>query len=86
MIKRTLSLIVATAVVFFIVWLVLSLLCSSCRAETMTVERVVPPGSTLTYSEGGVVVRTVPVPVGRVRVTIEYGAPIVPRHRERPHG
>jgi hypothetical protein len=53
------------------------------RAETMTVERVVPAGATLTYSEGGQVVRTISVPEGRVRVTIEYGGPVRPGHGKR---
>lgn len=58
--------------------LALATVCTRARAEPqkMTVERVVPPGSTLTYSEGGVAVRTVNVPEGRVRVTIEFGGPI----------
>lgn len=50
------------------------------RAETMTVERVVPKGATLSYSEYGSIVRTINVPEGRVRVTIEYGGPVRPRH------
>lgn len=55
------------------------------RAETMQIERVVPPGATLTYSEGGSAVRTVSVPPGRVRVTIQYGGvSVIPRHRRGP--
>ena len=51
------------------------------RAETFVVERVVPEGATLVYTEGGRVVRSLDVPVGRVRVTIEFDAAIQPRHR-----
>lgn len=57
--------------------------CSRARAERMVVERVVPSGATLTYSEGGVPVRTVNVPEGRVKVIIEYGGAITPRHGRR---
>lgn len=54
------------------------------RAEPpIVVERIVPPGASLTYSENGVAVRSVNVPPGRVRVTIEFGGSIVPRHRRR---
>ncbi len=51
------------------------------RAETMVVERIVPPGATLTYAENGSVVRSINVPEGRVRVTIEFNGPIRIRHR-----
>lgn len=58
-------------------------LLGAANAETMVIERIVPEGATLTYSENGVAVRTSPVPPGRVRVTIEYGGPVTPRHRRR---
>jgi hypothetical protein len=45
---------------------------TAARAETMVVERIVPPGAILSYSEGGQVVRTLNIPEGRVRVTIEF--------------
>lgn len=66
--------------------LLLAAICliSPSRAERMIVERVVPAGATLAYSEGGVVVRTIAVPPGRVRVTIEYGGPVTPRHGGTP--
>lgn len=57
---------------------------SAARAETIVIERIVPPNAMLTYSENGVPVRSSPVPEGRVRVTIEYGTTIVPRHRRAP--
>jgi hypothetical protein len=46
----------------------------------MVVERVVPPNASLTYSVAGTPVQSVNIPAGRVRVTIEFGSPIVPRH------
>lgn len=45
---------------------------TAARAETMTFQRVVPPGAQLTYSEGGQVVKILTPPPGRVTVTIEY--------------
>lgn len=59
-------------------------LVKAARAETMVIERIVPEGATLTYSEGGVPVRMSPVPAGRVRVTIEYGnLTIKTQHRRK---
>lgn len=56
------------------------LLAASARAEVLTLERVVPPGAQLTYSEGGQVLRTLAVPPGRVRVTIEFTPPAGGHH------
>lgn len=57
---------------------------NAARAETMVVERIVPPGASLSYSEGGTIVRTIAVPEGRVRVTIEFSGSIRPGHGRRP--
>lgn len=45
----------------------------------MVIERVVPPGATLVYVVDGVMVHTINVPEGRIRVTIELN----PQHRGR---
>ena len=62
----------------------LAVVCNA-KAETMVIERIVPPRASLTYSVDGAQVHSVQVPEGRVRVTIEYGgAPIHLRHARRP--
>lgn len=43
----------------------------------MVIERVVPPGATLTYAVDGVTIHSIHVPEGRIRVTIELN----PQHR-----
>lgn len=43
------------------------------RAETYIFDRVVPEGATLTYSEGGRVVRVMPAPAGRVHIVVTTG-------------
>lgn len=49
----------------------------------MVIERVVPPGATLTYAVDGVTVHSIKVPEGRIRVTIQLGDSIIPRHSGR---
>lgn len=52
--------------------------------ERMVIERVVPSGATLTYAVDGVVVSTIQVPEGRVRVIMEFGsAPSIRRGTQR---
>lgn len=64
---------------------VVALLClaKAARAEpqVMRLDRVVPPGAQLTYSENGQVLRTISVPEGRVSVVITFGGGIALRHR-----
>lgn len=57
-----------------------SALASALAQPPMVIERVVPPGASLTYSVDGVPVHTIRVPEGRVRVVITFGDPIRPRH------
>lgn len=56
------------------------LMFAAAHAETMVVERVVPPGATLTYSEDGRPLRTIAVPEGKVRVIIEFDPAV--QHRK----
>lgn len=43
------------------------------HGETLHIERVVPAGAALTYTENGQVIRRVDIPPGLARVTVEYG-------------
>ena len=42
------------------------------QPQRMIIERIVPPGARLTYSVDGTPVSSIPVPPGRVRITVEY--------------
>lgn len=48
--------------------------------QPIRLERVVPPGATLTYAVDGVPVNTIRVPEGRVTVIITYGGSIAVGH------
>lgn len=56
------------------------------RAETIRLERIVPPGAALTYSVNGREVQSIPVPPGRVSVVVTYGERGVPAPRPRAAG
>jgi hypothetical protein len=55
-------------------------------APPIVVERVVPPGATLTYAVDGQTVSVLNVPPGRVRVTIELGDVRARSSARVPHG
>jgi hypothetical protein len=79
----------ATLLLFILISVVLItvLTVGRSRAETMILERIVPPGAVITYSEGGSVVRTMVLPEGRARVTIEFvgrGETPPPHRRHTP--
>lgn len=63
--------------------LILLCLAKAARAEpqVMRLDRIVPPGAQLTYSENGQVLRTISVPEGHVSVVITFGGGIALRHR-----
>jgi hypothetical protein len=55
------------------------------HAETWVFDRVVPNGAQLTYSENGVVVRTIEPPAGRVHVIVTTGGGEPPSHYRPSH-